>query len=89
MLSTVPEAYLAVAVMALVGIGFPVLSFVGSGFWRPRKTGNDANKLSSWLLPGYESDQSLYVRRESTTSVGMIQLETLISISISNTTGTQ
>ena len=50
-MSTVPEAYLAVAVMALVGIGFPVLSFVGSGFLRPRKTGNDPNKLSSWIKP--------------------------------------
>ena len=69
-MSTVPEAYLAVAVMALVGIGFPVLSFVGSGFLRPRKTGNDPNKLSSWLLPGYESDQSLYTRRESTYECG-------------------
>ena len=69
-MTTVPEAYLAVAVMALVGIGFPVMSFIGSGFLRPRKTGNDPNKLSSWLLPGYESDQSLYVRRESTYECG-------------------
>ena len=28
------------------------------------------NKLSSWLLPGYESDQSLYTRRESTYECG-------------------
>jgi len=69
-LSTVPEAYLAVAVMALVGIGFPVMSFIGSGFLRPRKTANDPNKLSSWLLPGYESDQSLYIRRDSTYECG-------------------
>lgn len=69
-MSTVPEDYLAVAVMALVGIGFPVMSFIASGFLRPRKTGNDPRKLSSWLLPGYESDQSLYIRRDSTYECG-------------------
>ena len=69
-MSTVPEDYLAVAVMALVGIGFPVMSFIASGFLRPRKTGNDPLKLSSWLLPGYETDQSLYIRRESTYECG-------------------
>ncbi|MBP50776.1 MAG: NADH-quinone oxidoreductase subunit A [Candidatus Thalassarchaeaceae archaeon] len=69
-MSTVPEDYLAVAVMALVGIGFPVMSFIASGFLRPRKTGNDPTKLSSWLLPGYETDQSLYIRRESTYECG-------------------
>ena len=37
---------------------------------RPRKTANDPNKLSSWLLPGYESDQSLYLRRETTYECG-------------------
>ena len=69
-MSTVPEDYLAVAVMALVGIGFPVMSFIASGFLRPRKTGNDPLKLSSWLLPGYETDQSLYIRRDSTYECG-------------------
>ncbi|MEC7744378.1 MAG: NADH-quinone oxidoreductase subunit A [Candidatus Thermoplasmatota archaeon] len=69
-MSTVPEDYLAVAVMALVGIGFPVMSFIASGFLRPRKTGNDPMKLSSWLLPGYETDQSLYIRRDSTYECG-------------------
>ncbi|MBK70696.1 MAG: hypothetical protein CMB53_04820 [Euryarchaeota archaeon] len=69
-MSTVPEDYLAVAVMALVGIGFPVMSFIASGFLRPRKTGNDPMKLNSWLLPGYETDQSLYIRRDSTYECG-------------------
>ena len=32
---SVPEDYIAVAVMALVGIGFPVGSFIGSRLLRP------------------------------------------------------
>ena len=69
-MSTVPEAYLALAVMTLVGIGFPVMSFVASRFLRPTPSANDNNKLRSILLPGYETDQSLYVRRESTYECG-------------------
>ena len=69
-MSTVPEAYLALAIMTLVGIGFPVMSFVASRFLRPTPSANDSNKLRSILLPGYESDQSLYVRRESTYECG-------------------
>ena len=69
-MSTVPEAYLALAVMTLVGIGFPVMSFVASRFLRPTPSAHDNNKLRSILLPGYETDQSLYVRRESTYECG-------------------
>ena len=69
-MSTVPEAYLALAVMTLVGIGFPVMSFVASRFLRPTPSSHDSNKLRSILLPGYETDQSLYIRRESTYECG-------------------
>ena len=69
-MSTVPEAYLALAIMTLVGIGFPVMSFVASRFLRPMPSANDGNKLRSILLPGYETDQSLYVRRDSTYECG-------------------
>ena len=69
-MSTVPEAYLALAVMTLVGIGFPVMSFVASRFLRPTPSAHDNNNLRSILLPGYETDQSLYVRRESTYECG-------------------
>ena len=69
-MSTVPEAYLALAVMTLVGIGFPVMSFVASRFLRPTPSAHDTNKLRSILRPGYETDQSLYIRRESTYECG-------------------
>ena len=69
-MTSVPEAYVAVAVMTLVGIGFPVVSFIASAFLRPRKVSNEPFKMRSWLLPGYETDQSLYVRRDSTYECG-------------------
>ena len=65
-MTSVSEAYLALAVMTLVGIGFPVGSFVASRLLRPVVDPNNPTKTRSWLLPGYEVDQSLYVRREST-----------------------
>ena len=70
LMTSVPEAYIAVAVMTLVGIGFPVVSFIASAFLRPRKVSNEPFKMRSWLLPGYETDQSLYVRRDSTYECG-------------------
>ena len=70
LMTSVPEAYIAVAVMTLVGIGFPVGSFIASAFLRPRKVSNEPFKMRSWLLPGYETDQSLYVRRDSTYECG-------------------
>ena len=73
-MSTVPEAYLALAIMTLVGIGFPVMSFVASRFLRPMPSANDGNKLRSILLPGYETDQSLYVRRDSTYELSLIHI---------------
>lgn len=67
---SVPEDYIAVAVMALVGIGFPVGSFIASRLLRPTPNPNDKTQLRSWLLPGYETDQTLYVRRHSTYECG-------------------
>ena len=69
-MTSVSEAYLGLAVMTLVGIGFPVGSFIASRLLRPVVDPNDSTKTRSWLLPGYEVDQSLYVRRESTYECG-------------------
>ena len=88
-MSTVPEAYLALAVMTLVGIGFPVGSFVASRFLRPTPSAHDNNKLRSILLPGYETDQSLYVRERARMNAVQILWVMLTSISISSTIGMQ
>jgi len=69
-MTSVSEAYLGLAVMTLVGIGFPVGSFIASRLLRPVVDPNDSTKTRSWLLPGYEVDQSLYIRRESTYECG-------------------
>ena len=69
-MSTVAEMYLPVAVMTLVGIGFPVFSFFATRFLRPTNLGSDSNKTRSILLPGYETDHSLYIRRDSTYECG-------------------
>ena len=69
-MTSVSEAYLALAVMTLVGIGFPVGSFIASRLLRPVVDPNNPTRTRSWLLPGYEVDQSLYVRRESTYECG-------------------
>ena len=67
---SVSAAYLSLALMTLVGIGFPLGGFVLSRFLRPMPDPNDPTKLRSFLLDGYESDQSLYVRRLSTYECG-------------------
>ena len=69
-MSTVAEMYLPVAVMTLVGIGFPVGSFIATRFLRPTAKGSDSSKTRSLLLPGYEADHSLYIRRDSTYECG-------------------
>ena len=69
-MTSVSEAYLALAVMTLVGIGFPVGSFIASRLLRPVVDPDNPTRTRSWLLPGYEVDQSLYVRRESTYECG-------------------
>ena len=69
-MSTVAEMYLPVAVMTLVGIGFPVVSFIATRFLRPTAKGSDSRMTRSLLLPGYEADHSLYIRRDSTYECG-------------------
>ena len=69
-MTAVSELYLPVAVMTLIGIGFPVGSFIANALLAPSKSGSDKTKLRSILLPGYESDQSLYTRRDSTYECG-------------------
>ena len=66
----VPETYLAVAFMTLIGIGFPLGGFLTSRFFRPTPDPNDPTKMRSILLPGYESDHSLYRRGLSTYECG-------------------
>jgi len=69
-LSTIPADYLAVALMAIVGFLFPFGGFLTSYFLRPTQDPNDPTKMRSILIPGMESDQSLYVRRLSTYECG-------------------
>ena len=69
-MTSVSAAYLSLALMTIVGIGFPLGGFVLSRFMRPMTDPNDPTKLRSFLLDGYESDQSLYVRRLSTYECG-------------------
>ena len=68
----VPETYLAVAFMTLTGIGMPLGGFLTSRFFRPTPDPNDPTKLRSILLPGYESDHSLYRRGLSTYECGSV-----------------
>ena len=56
--------------MTIVGIGFPLGGFLLSRFLRPMPDPNNPTQLRSFLLRGYETDQSLYVRRLSTYECG-------------------
>lgn len=67
---SVPNAYLGLALMTLVGIGFPLGAFIVSRFLRPTADPNDPTKFRSLLLEGLESDHSLYVRGDSTYECG-------------------
>lgn len=69
-MTTVSADYLSLALMTIVGILFPLSAFILSRFLRPMPDPNDPTKLRSFLLDGYESDQSLYVRRLSTYECG-------------------
>jgi len=70
LLTSIPADYLAVGLMAIVGFLFPFGGFVTSYFLRPTRDPNDPTKMRSILIPGLESDQSLYVRRLSTYECG-------------------
>lgn len=67
---TVTDDYLAVALMTIVGIGFPLGAFVMSRFFRPVTDSSNSNITRSYFLPGYEKDHSLYPRRLSTYECG-------------------
>ncbi|MBN17033.1 MAG: NADH-quinone oxidoreductase subunit A [Candidatus Thermoplasmatota archaeon] len=69
-MTTVSSAYLSLGLMTIVGILFPLGGFLLSRFLRPMPDPNDPTKLRSFLLEGYETDQSLYVRRLSTYECG-------------------
>ena len=69
-MDTVTEAYLAFAIMTLVGIGFPVGAFIASYFLRPIEDPNDKTKVRSILLPGYDRDHTLYPRAATTYECG-------------------
>jgi len=66
----VTDDYLAVALMTIIGIGFPLGAFVMSRFVRPVTDRSDSNITRSYFLPGYEKDHSLYPRRLSTYECG-------------------
>jgi NADH:ubiquinone oxidoreductase subunit 3 (subunit A) len=67
---SVPEAYLAVGLMAIIGIMFPLGAFVTSYFVRPIPDASNPNVTRSYLFPGYEVDHSLYQRRLTTFECG-------------------
>jgi NADH:ubiquinone oxidoreductase subunit 3 (subunit A) len=69
-MSTVSADYLSLGLMTIVGIGFPLGGFLLSRFLRPMPDPNNPTQLRSFLLRGYETDQSLYVRRLSTYECG-------------------
>ena len=59
-MTAVSELYLPVAVMTLIGIGFPVGSFIANALLAPSKSGSDKTKLRSILLPGYGMKHIVY-----------------------------
>jgi len=68
--ASVPDAYLAVALMTLIGIAFPLGAFILSRFFRPMPDASNPNITRSYFLEGYEADHTLYPRRLSTYECG-------------------
>ena len=68
--ASVPDAYLAVALMTISGIVFPLAAFILSRFFRPTTDPSNPNITRSYFLEGYEVDHSLYPRRLSTYECG-------------------
>ena len=69
-MTSVSADYLSLGLMTLVGILFPLSAFILNRFFRPMPDPNAPTNLRSFLLKGYETDQSLYVRRLSTYECG-------------------
>ena len=67
---SVESSYLAVGLMTIVGIIFPLSAFIISRFVRPMPDPTNPNITKSYFLPGYETDHSLYPRRLSTYECG-------------------
>ena len=67
---TVTESYVAVGLMAILGILFPLSQFIVTRFIRPVTDSANPNITRSYFLPGYERDHSLYPRRLSTYECG-------------------
>ena len=70
--ASVPDAYLAVALMTIIGIVFPLAAFILSRFFRPMSDPSNPNITRSYFLEGYEVDHSLYPRRLSTYECGSV-----------------
>ena len=67
---TVTESYVAVGLMAILGILFPLSQFIVTRFVRPVTDSANPNITRSYFLPGYERDHSMYPRRLSTYECG-------------------
>ena len=67
---TVTESYVAVGLMAILGILFPLSQFIVTRFIRPVTDSANPNITKSYFLPGYERDHSMYPRRLSTYECG-------------------
>ena len=64
------DSYVAVGLMAILGILFPLSQFIVTRFVRPVTDSANPNITRSYFLPGYETDHSLYPRRLSTYECG-------------------
>ena len=67
---TMTDSYVAVGLMAILGILFPLSQFIVTRFVRPVTDSANPNITRSYFLPGYETDHSLYPRRLSTYECG-------------------
>ncbi|MAK04586.1 MAG: hypothetical protein CMA03_01695 [Euryarchaeota archaeon] len=67
---TVTESYVAVGLMAILGILFPLSQFIVTRFVRPVTDSANPNITRSYFLPGYERDHSMYPRRLTTYECG-------------------
>tara|TARA_Y100001980_G_C14556774_1_gene350180 strand:+ start:12370 stop:12822 length:453 start_codon:yes stop_codon:yes gene_type:complete len=67
---TVTESYVAVGLMVILGILFPLSQFIVTRFIRPVTDSANPNITKSYFLPGYETDHSMYPRRLSTYECG-------------------
>ena len=68
--TSVSEAYLALGLMTLIGIIFPLGAFIASRFFRPVADRANPNITKSYFFEGYETDHSLYPRRLTTFECG-------------------